>query len=218
MSKDPSDIAPPPEFLLRGMQPPNVVSAPAEIRSDASISFPQPLPEKGDTQTQRSGARFLRFPALVVWRLETSWPHAQRIQKWLLAAPPKDVPGATQEEALASLIGALISDADGQRLEYLGTFVTSRVASPTYTLLIGMRKPIPLDAYQQAWLRALDALAAAEATSAWQSRVRDFLRLFLAQPGIREEFTMMGTLLGSFADEGGEREGSRYPMIRVLLP
>lgn len=206
-------VAPPPASLLRAVSAaPAAATATAEVRTDASIPF-DPTDAPGYLVIAQA-----QFGAMVIWRLDTSWPHAQRIQGWLIDAPPAGVPGANQEAALADLIENLVVNPESGEasIEYIGTHLASANAHPTYTVLIGLRHPVQRDAYQDAWLQALNALSATNPP--WHQRVVEFLRLFLAEPGVREEFTMLASSVGDLKANDPTSGNPRYPTISLLLP
>jgi hypothetical protein len=209
-------ITPPPGSLLRaGIAAPQALTVTAEVRSDAGIRF-----DPKDALPFLNLATATRFGAFVVWRVDLSWPDAQRVQLWLPAAPAGGI-APSREEALKDLIETLVapdpSGPDSPFANYLGTFLTSDLSHASYTVLIGLKRPVPRDAYQQAWINALNGTSGA----AWFGELLEFLRLMLAQPTSREEFIQMARNVGDLKATTGPVppiQNAAYPVINLLIP
>jgi hypothetical protein len=197
-------IAPPPaELIGPDGAPPEVRTIVAEVRSDASLPF-----------DPKAAPNFLvlanvKFGALVQWRVDLSWSQAQQVQLWLKGAPAGGL-FPTREEALKDFFENLRTGAPPKPfLDYVGTYLETGVSHAAYTMIVGMREPIPLDTYQAVFLAALNALLAA-GPGGWPGELIDFMRLMLNQPTSREEFLNLASNIGDLARNGP-------PMIQKLL-
>jgi hypothetical protein len=204
-------ILPPPGSLLHANTAvPRTVTVTAEVRSDAGIRFnPQDAPALFNL------AAGTRFGAFVVWRVDLSWPDAQRVQLWLPAAPAGGI-APSREEALKNFIENLVAPnppgPPDSFANYLGTFLESDTSHARYTVLIGLRRPVNRDVYRQAWVDGLNGASAA----AWFPELLDFLRLMLAQPTSEEEFIQMARNVGDL--KAGPVAAPVHPIINWLIP
>jgi hypothetical protein len=125
------------------------------------------------------------FGALIQWRVDVSWSQAQEIQLWLTGAP-------------------------AQFLDYVGTFLATGLSHASYTLVLGMRVPIPRDAYQTSFNNALNGLLGVAGLAGWPAELISFLKMMLNQPSSREEFLNLASNVGDLTVGGS-------PLIQKLI-
>jgi len=177
---------PPVELLGEGKAPPEVQTLIAEVRSDASLSF-NPL----------AAPSFLNlinvaFGALIIWRVDVSWNRAEEMQNWLTGAPVGPGLAATREEALKDFFDN-IAVKNEQILDFVGIYLTTSVSHAQYTMVVGMRNPVPRDVYQSAFDSALSSVLASPLFTSWSADLVNFLKMMLNEPSSREEFLTLAT-------------------------
>jgi hypothetical protein len=198
-------IAPPSAAQLRSATAtPEVRTLIAEVRSDASLPFdPQAAP------------RFLLLPnvafgALIHWRVDVSWSQAQQIQLWLTGAPAGGL-FPTRQEALKDFFENLQTGTPPQQfLDYVGTYLEAGASHASYTLVLGMRVPVPRDVYQSTFHAALTGLVAVAGPVGWPAELISFLKMMLNQPSSREDFLTLASTVGDLAVNGP-------PLIKTLI-
>ncbi|MET0531850.1 MAG: hypothetical protein ABW003_26555 [Microvirga sp.] len=196
-------ITPPPAALLGfGTLAPEARTLIAEVRSDASVPF-----------DPKAAPAFLTLPgvafgALIQWRVDASWVQAQQIQLWLTGAPAGGL-FPTRQEALKDFFENL-QVGGVQFLEYVGTYLTAGLSHASYTLVLGMRSPVPRDQYQAEFQNALNGLLAVGGPVGWPAELISFLKMFLNQPSTREEFLTLASSVGDLLQNGP-------PLIQMLV-
>ena len=213
-------VPPPLPALLRATAAtPNAQTVHAEVRTDASIPFdPAAAPAYLHVSFQ--------YGAFVLWRVDVSWAEAQKIQLWLAGpAGPGSLAaaGASREEALQLLVANLQKPGAGAFADYIGTYLATGVSHASYTMVVGIKDPIPRDDYQTAWLGAIAALPPPGPPPAlsWRADIVEFLKLMLSQPTSQEEFIQLASNVGDLtqllAAPPAPPGTPRYPMINLLL-
>jgi len=202
-------IAPPPASLLGpSATAPNAKTILAEVRTDASVEFD---PDEGPAFLKVTD---VSFGALVIWRVDLSWSDAQKVQRWLIGAPAGGI-APTREEALMSFFENL-PDPDGNVfLDYLGTYLATGVSHASYSMIIGMNKPVSREDYRQAFLDALDSLLQSGGPAGWYAELVDFLKLIFDQPSSREEFLTLASNEGDLAANVNGKPV--FPLIQTLI-
>lgn len=196
-------ITPPSSALLgRDSAAPQAHTLIAEVRSDASLSF-DPL----------AAPAFLVLPgvafgALIQWRVDVSWSQAQQIQLWLTGAPAGGLFPSRQEALKFFFENLQAGTPSAQFLDYVGTYLTTGLSHASYTLVLGMRTPIPRDVYQATFQSALTTLLSGPA--GWPGEFVSFLKMMLNQPSSREEFLVLATNVGDLTVNGP-------PLIQTLI-
>ncbi|MCK8784067.1 hypothetical protein M0638_06700 [Roseomonas sp. NAR14] len=209
--KEPEDrraAAPPASLLRADASAPATVAVVAEVRSDASIKF-DPMLAPGYLGLPKDG-----FGALLLWRFQLSWSRAQEVQKWLAGPSPVNPP-ITREEEFRDLINGLDSSKDGSGeffLHYVGTFLAADQSYASYTIAVGMTKPVARQDYQRIWMEKLDALKKNPASRAWYDELIAFLRLCLDTPLVSEEFALLASNVGDLTGNA-----ANHPMVTRLL-
>jgi hypothetical protein len=207
--KDQAVLPPPASLLHAGAAAPQAKTLVAELRTDASIDF--------DPQAAPAFLEFVRaiFGALVIWRVDLSWTDAQKVQLWLTGAPAGGA-SATREEALKDFFENL-PDANGNLfLDYLGTYLTTGVSHASYTMVIGMRKPVPRDDYKQAFVTELNRLSANPGVAAWYAELASFMKLIFNQPSSNEQFLTLASTEGDLAANDAHGNPA-FPLIKALI-
>jgi hypothetical protein len=195
-------IVPPAALLGRDSAAPQVRTLIAEVRSDASLPFD---PLAAPTFLVLQG---VSFGALIQWRVDVSWSQAQEIQLWLSGVPTGGLLPSRQEELKSFFDNLQTGTPPVKFLNYIGTFLTTGLSHASYTMLLGVRRPIPRDVYQATFQRALNTLLAGPA--GWPGELVSFLKMMLDQPSSREEFLVLATNVGDLTVNGP-------PLIRTLL-
>jgi hypothetical protein len=202
-------ITPPPAPLLSSeTAAPQAKTLVAELRTDASLDFdPQAAPQYLNIVNAR-------FGALVAWRVDLSWSDAQLVQLWLTGAPAGGA-FSTREEALKDFFETLPDPNGNVFLEYLGTYLATGLSHASYTMIVGMRSPVPREDYKKAFTDALNALRQAIGPSGWYAELVNFMKIMLNQPTSREEFLTLASNEGDLARNVGGQPA--YPLIQILI-
>jgi hypothetical protein len=201
-------IPPPPGLLHRTAEEPQSTTLVAELRTDASLDFD---PQAAPLYLNIANAR---FGALVMWRADLSWSDAQRVQSWLTGAPAG---GAfpNREEALKDFLETMPNPDGDIFAEYLGTYLTTGVSHAAYTMIIGMKEPIPREDYQTAFIDALETLRQSAGPAGWYAELVAFMQLLLDRPTSREEFLSLASNVGDLARNVGGNPV--HPLIQLLV-
>ena len=206
-------IPPPPAELLRRVQgQPEAVTITAEIRSDASIPF---NPGAAPPFLQAVGP----WGSMALWQVDVPWTVAQQIQLWLNAAPGAGHPLAasdpdmTRENAFRAFVRDKLLDAGNSFAEFLGAFLEADVSHGRYNVVIGLRQPITRQAYQTAWIDAINTLGAVT----WRDELVTFLRLMLGQASSEVRFIQRAAAIGDLQAVDGAG-APLLPMVDLMIP
>ena len=210
----------PPDTLLRATAgvAPNAETILTEVRTDGRLPY-----QPAEIPALLAGID-ARYGTLVLWQVDLAWSEAQKVQLWLTGKPgPGSLVEAgldgTRELALARMIEHLNAGPDLPGFaKYLGTFLATEVAHASYTVAIGLQKPVSREAYEKAWVGAIAALERGEPS--WHSDVLWFLRAMMDQPTNRVHFLQLASFVGDLKQRDEMSKvpgGDRYPIISLLL-
>jgi hypothetical protein len=206
--KDQTILPPPVSLLDPNTAAPQAQKLLAELRTDASLDFdPQAAPQF--LTIINSG-----FGGLVTWHVDLSWSDAQKVQLWLAGAPAGGA-APTREEALKDFFENLTDPNNNFFLNYIGTYLATALSHASYTMLLGMRVPVPRDVYQTAFIEGLNALNKTVGPGGWYGELLDFMRLILNQPTSREQFLTLAITEGDLTRSVAGKPA--FPLIHPLI-
>lgn len=179
---------PPPSLLDPAAASPRAQTLVSELRTDASLDF-DPKAAPGSLKIIASG-----FGAMILWTVDLSWSDAQKVQIWL--SSPAAGTAALRQDQFKLFIDNLTAPNGDDFLTYVGTYVESGVSHASYTVVLGMKSPMPLSDYKVAFLQALSKAN----PPAWHAQILEFLKLILNQPTSREQYLLLASAEDSFAN------------------